>query len=405
MRRKTFFSIGFFGFPNLGDELLCLRVTRRIRKLYPLSKLYIMTRNSLVSRDYAGVQANFVEGFWPSPKYFANFPRHVKAVADSDLIVIGGGGLISDKYDRHAFLRHCIDPLIGVLLNKPYVFVGLGVTELKKRLPVSLASYMVTWAAEVYCRDSQSSDRLRRIARRDDIVLGPDLAFLSSLPTCVSGVRDYALINIREDPPVEVQRLITVCGEMLKHVSRLVFLATERADVAYFRRILTGFPEDISSKIEIAHPDNLSDTIQIVVSSKFVVACRLHVNILTVMSNKPLLAICYEDKVKQFVSQIPDGVIICNPEEVDEKCVKHVAEFGEVNHDQHVEQLCQKAQQEFDNVIFKGLYGRKYSAGTRIEAFIWLAYFMSYGVIYTILAKIKRSLLGKGPVFRKNKYD
>lgn len=93
VNRMNFYNIGFFGGPNLGDELLCKCVADRLRETYPESTICVMTRNAKVSKRYTGAEVEYVKGYWPGPEYFLNLRQHLRAVANSSVVVIGGGGL------------------------------------------------------------------------------------------------------------------------------------------------------------------------------------------------------------------------------------------------------------------------------------------------------------------------
>ncbi|MEM3426932.1 MAG: hypothetical protein QW212_01540 [Nitrososphaerales archaeon] len=91
MQISTLFLCGYYGFGNLGDELLLLRVFRDIRRMFPKVKVFAWSADEKVSLGLLGEDGvTCVSRFEPQ--------ETVRAVRDSDVVVTGGGGLMNEYY-------------------------------------------------------------------------------------------------------------------------------------------------------------------------------------------------------------------------------------------------------------------------------------------------------------------
>lgn len=172
---RSAYAVGFFGVPNLGDELLALCVTRRLRERWGARDVRVMVMSEEVARAYAGLRdVMLVEGFCPTPEYLRNICTHVSAIRRADVMTIGGGALIADAYTWTSILRYGVQAIWAVLLGKPYVFVGLGVSQIRRRWLRPIARFALKHAACVYVRDEKSAEQAERfIGSRQRIVVAP----------------------------------------------------------------------------------------------------------------------------------------------------------------------------------------------------------------------------------------
>ena len=392
----SFYSIGFFGIPNLGDELLAAMVVAGLRAEFPGCTLRLQTRDARLSRRYAGIEAEFVEGHAPWPEYLRHLPHHVRAVARSDLVVIGGGGLIGDRYGWTAIPRYAIDACWAVLLGKPYVFVGLGVPGIRRRWLRPLTRFLCRHAAAACCRDPASAARLKALGGRDDVAVAPDLGNLvrmrfSSLPE----PRGYALMNFREKPPLNESRLAELCGELVERCGELVLLVAEASDVGYYERIVAGWPARWQAATRIVNPLSLDEAIRWICEARVVAAERLHVNLLAAHAGRPLLTLDYEEKVGKFVASLGGGSLVCMLDEMGADWARRLVATDAPAWSSRLDELAREAQAGLVGTVRKGLNGRPYRARTRALALVHLLGIMLVTVACSVVVIVKRLLFGR----------
>jgi polysaccharide pyruvyl transferase WcaK-like protein len=105
----------------------------------------------------------------------------IKAIRISDLVIIGGGGLLQDEFNITTIPRHLLPALIGKAYRKKVIFYALGVGPLNARYSKNLIRLLSAQADSVTVRDKESKEIMEQIGvKQVDVV--PDPAF--RLPKC-----------------------------------------------------------------------------------------------------------------------------------------------------------------------------------------------------------------------------
>jgi polysaccharide pyruvyl transferase WcaK-like protein len=394
MSQYSFYNIGFFGGENFGDELLCRSVINRLREVYLKSNIYVMTLDTEISRKNTAAEVEYIKGGWPGVDYYLNLGQHLHAVINSSVTLIGGGGLIADHYDWTCLPRHCIDVLWSILLGRRYVFVGLGVYKVRRWWLRRLAKFVCLNAITVYCRDADSAERIRKLTGREDIKVGPDLANMArGLLSHKSGQKNYALINIREKPAIEEQKVTELCRELLKNVDMLVLFSSERADTTYYNRLMANWDSEMQTATKVIEPQNLDEGIRWIQQARFVAAIRLHVNVVAVHAGKKLLTITYEEKVKQFIDILGDKSLVCSLEEVGADQARRLLASKPPDRSAKLAEFEKQAKEQFDKTIEMGLVPGRYKTGRRFIAAVYLAILLSIGFFWCLAYLMKRKVL------------
>ena len=395
----TFYSIGFFGIPNIGDELLSAMVVEALEYEHPGCTMYLMTRSARVSADYTGLHCNYVEGYAPDINYLLNLPSHLRAVSRSDLILIGGGGLIADHYSWASVIRYFVDVCWGILLSRPYVFVGVGVVGIRRRWLRPFVRFICRHARAVYCRDDKSAERFAVLGGRTDVMVGPDLGNLAverSIKPCET--RAYALVNFREKPPIEDHRIDEFCRTLLEHTGEIVLLAAEQPDVDYYRRVVARWPTEEQTATHIVDPASLVEAIDWIRQARVVAAARLHVNVLAAHAQRPLLTLDYEEKVGKFMSTLGAGYLSCSLDQIDAEQARRLMVLDRPNWTECLRGLAETARRSFSDTIRSGLTGTRYTLSTKVAALFHLLFALSLSMCWGMLVTVKRAFFGRGPI-------
>lgn len=296
------YSIGFWGAPNLGDELICKAVNDIVvdTVLSRSNIHYTLTNNSASSEEYHRLQQNtHVHGFFPTPEYFAGIRSHINAILKSDLITVGGGGLISDKYTWQAIPRYLVDLLLCIVLNKRICFVGIGVLELKRSIYKYLVKFVLKNSSGIYLRDEESLRNLEVNASMsfgDKVIIGPDLSHYVQFET-KGIIKDYAVVNLRENPALNDISLRRVFNSI--DCEKIVLLCAEPSDYGYYNKIISVY--EGNKKFEIINPKNIYDAVKIIDESKYIFTERLHVTAIAAELGKKSFILAYEGKVRSYI--------------------------------------------------------------------------------------------------------
>jgi polysaccharide pyruvyl transferase WcaK-like protein len=362
----------------------------------------MQVRSTTVSRTYNELKGvAYVDGFWPTPEYLLNIRRHLTAARTADLLVIGGGGLISDIYSWQAIPSFCLEALWAILFNRRYVFAGIGVVEIRRRrLLGSLVRFTCRNARAIYCRDAASKERLtEQTGGTAPIVVGPDLAFLIPREAfCREATRRDALVNLRVVPPVDAEAAAQMCVKLLTHVEKVVMLAAESGDEAIYRDIAARLDEALAKRVQVYFPESLTDAIEMIGSARLVVAERFHVNLIALFSDTPMVALNYEGKVKDLIGAFDEAVPLVALHDIGGDTAALALRQHPPRQAKAIDRQRAQAELVFGNTVEEGLGPHAYRLETRIAAGLLVAVLMVVGVVCAVLAVGKRAVFGRGPI-------
>ena len=401
----TFYSIGFFGAPNFGDELLCSTLAGFLKETRNPAKVYVMTRSAEATAGYTGLEVEYVEGWAPGPEYIWHLGQHLRAVRRSDLTLVGGGGLISDHYTWQGAVCYFTDICWGLLMGRKHVFVGLGVVRLRRGWLKPLVRFVCRTASSTYVRDEQSAIRFRELAPAALVEVGPDLASLASLPAELAGDEEspYALVNFREKPPIDEAGLRSLIETLVDRVGRVVLLPAEPSDLPYFRQVAEGLSASSRERVEIAEMGTLKSAIGLIDGARVVVAERLHVNVVAAQRQKPLLVMEYEDKVSAYMASVGEGYLSCSLQEVGSNQAESLLELVSPDWSASLARLREQARAVLDQTVEAGLSGHRPGLGVRVMAAMHLMWLLPLITVRSGLILVKRAIFGRGAIGRKKR--
>lgn len=306
---------GFFGAGNVGDEAVCRAVVEGLRKVLHNPQISIITRSSDQTASFAGITGvQTIQGFYPSLDFWRNSLRHLIAAARSDLIVVGGGGILQDVHSWTTTATHLLPACVGMLFGRMVVTVGMGVGPLNNPWLRRLVKDICCLMDRLQVRDESSRKTLidcgvisDKVAVTADVVLSLDLSVLSnnslvSAGNCKSNHRIGFII--REWPCLDVRGLIDVLRILLQNgYSIRLFCYEPKADSQLYQSLINQLPDKFSDNLDIYVPQNLNDAISSLRTVDALVAMRLHACIFASMLGINFLAMPYDLKVEQFIRQ------------------------------------------------------------------------------------------------------
>jgi polysaccharide pyruvyl transferase WcaK-like protein len=395
----AFYSIGFFGAPNIGDELLCKAVADSLQRNWPECTHFVVTVDRAVSQAYTKTGSTFVEGFAPQPEYLANFTDHWTALRSSDLVIVGGGGLIADRYSWAGLTRYAADASLGLLLGRNFILAGVGALRIRRRWLLPLARFLCREAAVALCRDPESAALVSEYGERDDVSVAPDLGHI--LGTSLgqrSSKHKWALINVRESPPIDPAKLSALCRALLDALGELVFLAAEPGEKRYFDRFLSSLPADLQSRIRTLEPSNLEEVVEAIRDARLIVAERFHVNLICAHLSRPTLTIYYEDKVKRLMNDLCPGHLGITIAEIGAESGRRALSLPEPEWSERTTRACEDATEAFRFAVERGLMAAPPRWTKRLTAFAVFASILALTITRTPLVIGKRLLFGRGTI-------
>lgn len=321
---ENIFMTGFFGAGNVGDEAVAVAVRNGLKNVYPEAAFSIVTRNPQFSEEFSNItDATFIKGFFPSVDYFKNCLKHLKAIYNSDLIVIGGGGILQDVHSWTTIPAHLLPACFGIILNKRIVTVGLGVGPVQRNWLKRFIKFVGNNIIVSQVRDQYSKLELldygvkvEKIKVTADVVPSLLLKKIIGDTEILKDSLDRKIVGIafRKWESLDEIGLIHLCSQLLENDIKLKFLCYEpAADQLFYKNIIKQL-KGTSDNIELQIPNNLKDALIAVQTTDFMLSMRLHGCVFSAALNKEFLSFPYDSKVSEFVAslEMKDRIISIN---------------------------------------------------------------------------------------------
>lgn len=239
---------GYYNFFNAGDDRIqhCLK------------------------RIFAGHIITFFPHFLPPP--------HLDYLNTFDWIIIGGGGLVRERVGIWVEMSQWLRGLranVGV--------VGLGVNSLTPELTSEVFS-LLDYAQFFFVRDRKSKQLLNNDVR---VKVHPDLTWCFPFEPNSETVQDTIALNITGcEGKFQTDRWLKQLE--LEQISPFPLYFTKDRDYALLTK---HFGEVVPREF----------TLEPLINSKMLIACRYHAIVFAMQLGKPFIAINYDDKVKRLL--------------------------------------------------------------------------------------------------------
>ncbi|RJF72136.1 polysaccharide pyruvyl transferase CsaB [Deinococcus cavernae] len=267
---------GYYGFGNTGDEAIALAITRELKKQGHTPVLLSNTPEESAAQYGVSVAPRMKPA------------ELLKAIAGSDVLLSGGGGLLQDKTSSRTLAYYLGIIRTARLLRKRVIIFNQSIGPLSPAGEKKVAAALQ--GLKVIVRDRGSLDTLRRMGVKADLGGDPAL-LLEPSPELVRNPH-AVVIAPRGDVTEAQEPLRQMAAHLREHGRHIIALSLmpEQDDAA--ARAL-----DADQLVSTQDPQAALD---IIASSGFVVGVRLHAVILAAAAGVPFAGISYDPKVWGF---------------------------------------------------------------------------------------------------------
>lgn len=290
--------IGNYGATNIGDDAILTQI------LKPLSghKIVVFSTNPYKTSEQYNVEteALFPLGVRSFFKY--GFLNGIKAVRSSDIIILGGGGLMQDSYLYACFLWAW--QIFWVwLFRKPLFIYGTGVGPLKTRIGRMLTKWTYSKAVEITVRDDYSSDLLSKIGiESNKITITADPVFTirkAELPK--ERTKNLFIISLRpwlnKNNEIINSFVDFLADIKTKRDAKFVFVSMQQIKEKD-HLIINPIIKKIGGRLYV--PTNFNDLLSLLDIAEFAIGMRYHFLIAAMMSKTPVIPISYSPKIDEL---------------------------------------------------------------------------------------------------------
>ena len=140
---------------NFGDKAIFASMVTDIKKILPNAQIFSISSNPSYTRRHYRVNAS----------HFKEIHLVLRAIRNSDLVILGGGEFIQDKSSLAYIIANLSIGALAIALRKPIVFLGIGVADADE---ISLIGRLLTrlvlnQAKLITVRDEQSKIILKEL--------------------------------------------------------------------------------------------------------------------------------------------------------------------------------------------------------------------------------------------------
>ena len=285
---------GYFGFGNLGDELLGKAAVDNLTMLgIPRERMAILSNDPDDSASRLGIRAF---NRW-------NPTRVIGALGVSRALIFPGGGIFQDVSSAKSSIYYWSLIRAASLRRVPAGALAQSVGPLRGRLAKHLARDALSVCKYVSVRDSASADVLSSMNLRCGITSDPVLGF--ELPQAVS--LGTVLVNMRSGcGEVHVAPVVKAANRMSASGMKIAYVAMSGEDASFMRKLRdTG---EIPGG-EISEPKNAEDFSGIARGAEAAVGMRLHFGILSMLCGLGVILSPYDPKVRSYASEWNIGLL------------------------------------------------------------------------------------------------
>jgi len=317
MSKKIVIS-GWYGFGNIGDEVILQAMIDTFEKKYPNCNITVLSYKPEYTKKVQQVDAVFqipIQGIkkWIKNIILLRWIPTLKAIKGCDIFVMGGGGFLSDWQPEvpRGWLKQM---RIAKFFGKKTMLYGIGagpfLTDKGKK---DTKYYIDNFVDEITVRDNESYEQLVnsvKVSVKVSVTYDP----VSKLNIKRYNIKktDNNLMGIIFTPHFNTEHW----KNNNKWLELLECYKAMISSVAKNKKIkLIFFQKDIEKElavelannnmdITLSFPESYYDAIKEMSSCKAIISFRLHGNILAYVLNKPFLPIIYHHKTDGFLNKI-----------------------------------------------------------------------------------------------------
>ena len=312
--------IGYYGFDNIGDEVLLEVIIKNWQAASNNTNLWIFYNNQNIAVRQQDVSASSLGlNFIPRDNLFDIIRIFVK----TKIFIFGGGSLLQNSTSNRSIFYYLGMIFLAKLFGNKVVLLAQGIGPIKGKLPKLLTYLVLKFVDKITCRDKDSIDLLNTYGI-NKAELTADLAYLmepppsnltlkSSLQSTGEGTLSVSKIGviIREVASFTDEQVVSfVLDTIRKHapwsyIPELILIPFQPEDMSYCKRInqkLEAESKGLFKQISVYSNKILpSQILEYLAQFSLVISMRLHGLIFAKIAGVPYEGIVYDPKVKAFL--------------------------------------------------------------------------------------------------------
>ena len=287
---------GYYGFGNLGDELLAQASLETLERAgVPRDRVVVLSADPETSARALGVEAVSRWSLRPL----------VSALRSSETLLLGGGGLFQDGTSLRSCLWYWGLVRLARLCGAVPWALGQSIGPLRRARARWMTRDALRSCRVLHVRDEPSMEWAGRLGLT--AVRGLDLVLTLKAPassgkaeTRAEGTPGRLLINLRPSPDTDRYARLAARRAADFH-GEVVGVALSDGDEALLRSLSAAGALDLSRIERVA---GMEDAVRLWPGAAAAIGMRLHFAVLSVLWRTPLAVLPYDPKVEAFAKSV-----------------------------------------------------------------------------------------------------
>ncbi|MDD5258592.1 MAG: polysaccharide pyruvyl transferase CsaB [bacterium] len=287
---------GYYGYDNLGDELILKAIIEHLRSLDPALDITVISSN-----PWRTVNLHPAIEAVSRKNVFGIF----KALRQCRLFISGGGGLLQDTTGQGSVLYYLGWGIIAKkIFRKKVMLYAQGIGPLHKGLSRFLVNAWIGKMDLITLREDKSLQLLRELRVPETMIkITADPVLGITLKNCNPVAKHPLCIGVVLRQDQDKLRSVPRWCEILNSVkntynARILLLPFQDPNDVNLSRAIK---ESMKGKVDLKNWDTLEDIFTFYENVDILISMRLHALILAAVYGKPMLGINYDPKIDSFL--------------------------------------------------------------------------------------------------------
>lgn len=281
MRRYKAALLGYYGFGNLGDELL-LESCIEILEKQGISRGQIIVLSNSPNETSRCFHVESINRW--------KIREVIHALRDSEALVLGGGGLFQDSTSVKSCVWYWGIVRLAKFFGCKVIALGQSFGPLKSKLSIMLTRNALNSCASIHVRDEPSYD-IAVNSKCRSVTLGSDIVMMLK-PETLNHRNEYIIVNLRKN--FLVDDFIRIIKPHIEHAN-IKGAALSDEDIEPLSRIM--------NHNDIVRVRTFHDAQELWEGAYSALGMRLHFGVLSRIFRVPLALMPYDVKVSEFAKQ------------------------------------------------------------------------------------------------------
>lgn len=291
---KTVFLFGYYGYDNLGDDLILESIVNNLNNQFNFKVL-----------TYNYEKTHKVDNVVPVSR--SKFSKIIHEIITSDIVASGGGSLLQDATSSKSLYFYLGLIILGKIFRKKTIFLFNGIGPIKGNFNKKIVKWVLSKVDRIILRDNQSKELLTELGVTRNVEVVGDAVFLN----------DHEVEKTYQEK--ESSKLVIISLRPWKNFDKIKILETERLieslqSKGYLVELLPlMMPDDYEILSEIAKDSDVSiidfhdrqaKLFNRIESAHVLIGERLHSLIISSICETPFIGIEYDPKIAGYCKMV-----------------------------------------------------------------------------------------------------